>query len=226
MVSRPVQNASTTEDGAYTLNGAITDAALSAVSRNAGARWFIPSESEWYKAAYYDARTTAQGGPPADSHYWAYPTQSNSTPYSDQPPGNGAPTQSNTANYFSDDSISNGYNDGYAVTGSAIRSGSQNYLTNVGAYTSATSAYGTFDQGGNVWEWNEASLGGTSRGVRGGSWADSSIYLPASFGFSNSSATESDVVGFRVATMVPEPSTGVLAILACGLMSVLRKRFK
>ena len=36
------QNASTTEDGAYTLNGATSDAALNAVSRNANATWFIP----------------------------------------------------------------------------------------------------------------------------------------------------------------------------------------
>ena len=33
---------------------------------NAGATVFLPSESEWYKAAYYDPRTTAQGGPPSD----------------------------------------------------------------------------------------------------------------------------------------------------------------
>ena len=34
---------------------------LNAITRNAGAKWFIPSESEWYKAAYYD---------PAAGHYW------------------------------------------------------------------------------------------------------------------------------------------------------------
>jgi Sulfatase-modifying factor enzyme 1 len=54
------QNSSTTEDGAYTLNGATSKAALNAVSRNAGAKWFIPSENEWYKAAYY--QPAAQGG--------------------------------------------------------------------------------------------------------------------------------------------------------------------
>lgn len=54
------QNASTTEDGAYTLNGAISDAALYAVSRNANANWFIPSVNEWYKAAYH--QPADQGG--------------------------------------------------------------------------------------------------------------------------------------------------------------------
>jgi hypothetical protein len=63
------QNASTTEDGAYTLNGATLAIALNAVQRNAGAKWFIPTENEWYKAAYY--QPVGQGGD-ADS-YWAYP---------------------------------------------------------------------------------------------------------------------------------------------------------
>jgi hypothetical protein len=29
------------------------------MSRNAGARWFLTSENEWYKAAYYDATVAA-----------------------------------------------------------------------------------------------------------------------------------------------------------------------
>src|SRR5262249_17847780 len=58
----------TTETGAYTLNGAITSPALMAVSRNAGAKWILPTENEWYKAAYY--QPAAKGG---DSDgYWAY----------------------------------------------------------------------------------------------------------------------------------------------------------
>ena len=38
------------------------------------------------------------------------------------------------------------------------------------SYTGAASPNGTFDQGGNVWEWNEAIVDGTSRGLRGGSF--------------------------------------------------------
>jgi formylglycine-generating enzyme required for sulfatase activity len=59
----------TTETGAYTLNGDTTN--LMTETRNSGATYFIPSENEWYKAAYFD---------PANSTYWTYPTQSNSTP--------------------------------------------------------------------------------------------------------------------------------------------------
>jgi formylglycine-generating enzyme required for sulfatase activity len=40
----------TTETGAYTLNG---DVSSLMEARNPGAIYFIPSEDEWYKAAYY-----------------------------------------------------------------------------------------------------------------------------------------------------------------------------
>ena len=216
------QNASTTEDGAYPLNGAIADTALNAVSRNAGARWFISTENEWYKAAYH--QPAAQGGDLDD--YWLLPTRTNSTSYSDQPPGSGAPIRSNTANTDENDGLANGYNDGFAVTRLTSQSSSQNYLTDVGAYTSSTSPYGTFDQGGNVFEWNETLIDGSFRGLRGGSWIHPSNYMKATVRFDFDHPTkEFSTIGFRVAT-VPEPSTAVLAVMACGLMWGLRKRFK
>ncbi len=42
-----------TETGAYTLNGYFGPDGRD-ILRNPGATWFIPSEDEWYKAAYYD----------------------------------------------------------------------------------------------------------------------------------------------------------------------------
>ena len=62
--------AGSTETGAYTLNGD-TAVYFDGDTRNAGATYFIPSENEWYKAAYFN---------PSNSTYWTYPTQSNSTP--------------------------------------------------------------------------------------------------------------------------------------------------
>ena len=41
------------------------------ITRNAGATVFLPSENEWYKAAYYN---------PATSSYFQYPTSSNTAP--------------------------------------------------------------------------------------------------------------------------------------------------
>ena len=71
------QGTGDTETGAYTLLGGtpIPSNGLS-ITRNVGSTWFLPSENEWYKAAYY--QPAAQGGD-ADN-YWLYPTASNSAP--------------------------------------------------------------------------------------------------------------------------------------------------
>lgn len=57
-----------TETGAYTLNGL-----TGIISKNSGALYYIPTESEWYKAAYYKGGSTNAG-------YWNFATQSNSIP--------------------------------------------------------------------------------------------------------------------------------------------------
>ena len=146
------QGSGSTESGVYTIGSGYSE------TRNPSATYFIPSEDEWYKAAYHknDGVTAS---------YWRFPTSTDATPYSDQPPGSGSPTQSNTMNIRDDDGIANGYDDGYAVTGSTSTSSTQNYLTDVGAYTASLSPYGTFDQGGNVWEWIVTDTGLTTRGV-------------------------------------------------------------
>ena len=61
-----LQTAATTEDGAYTLTPAAI--AANSVLRNAAASVFLPSENEWYKAAYYD---------PIAGLYYDYPTGTN-----------------------------------------------------------------------------------------------------------------------------------------------------
>jgi formylglycine-generating enzyme required for sulfatase activity len=203
------QGAGDTETGAYTLGtlGAnAVPAAGSSIARNPGAKIFIPSENEWYKAAYYN---------PTAATYVDFPTGTDATPNSDQPPGALA-IQANAGNFYRS-TLEVGYNDGYAITGSTSYSSSQNYLTDVGAYEYSPSLYGTFDQGGNVWEWNEALISGSSRGLRGGSWYNSSINNSLSLGASGryglSPADESRNVGFRVA-MIPEPTSSTLALCA------------
>ena len=83
-VGTPGEVVGSTETGTYTLNGAVTDAALTVITRNSGATYFIPSENEWYKAAYYN---------PTTDTYWTYPTQSNTAP------GNTQSSTVNSANY-------------------------------------------------------------------------------------------------------------------------------
>jgi formylglycine-generating enzyme len=184
-----VQGPSTTESGAYTLNGATSSAALLAVTRESNATWAIPTEDEWYKAAYYKGGSTSAG-------YFHYSTSGDAAPGRDLADGAG-----NNANYY----IGNGL--------LPINTGT--YTTSVGQFLNSDSPYGTFDQGGNVWEWNEAVLGGAARGLRGGSFDDGSYVksLHASFRSGIYPAYESSSVGFRVAE-VPEP--GALALLALG----------
>jgi hypothetical protein len=59
----------TTLNGSYDLTDR-TVATLYALTRNPGARLFLPSADEWYKAGYYDAGTTS---------YKTYPLQTPST---------------------------------------------------------------------------------------------------------------------------------------------------
>jgi len=180
-------NGASTETGAYTLNGATTGVGF---TRNAGASWWIPSENEWYKAAYYKGGGTNAG-------YWVYPTQSDSAP------GNNIGGAANQANYYAGD---------YAVTQSGEYSSRQNYLTDGGAFSNSGSAYGTFDQAGNVWEWNDAVIG-SSRGRRGGAWG-SGYGLQSSDRNGSGPAFELNDVGFRVASVPASPA--MLVLLGAG----------
>jgi sulfatase modifying factor 1 len=200
-----------TENGTYTLQGGTpTPSNGNSITRNPGAKWWLPSENEWYKAAYHK-------NDGATGNYWDYPTSTDAVPYSDQPAGSDAPDPSNTANFYKDDFIANGYDDGFALSGSTS-SPTGNALTDAGAYALTTNPYGTFDQGGNVSEWNEALINGSSRGLRGGSW-NFTFFAPAEalraslrLGLIPPTG-ESSEIGFRVAS-IPEPATMCLGTMA------------
>jgi len=99
-------------------------------------------------------------------------------------------------------------------------------LTDVGSYAGSASPNGTFDQGGNVWEWNEALINGSNRGLRGGSFDDRAgpNSLAASFRDDFVPAFESGFVGIRVASPIPEPGTGVLLMTGLLGLSGWRRR--
>jgi formylglycine-generating enzyme required for sulfatase activity len=197
------QGSGSTETGAYTLVGGQTSG--TAPEKNSDAQFYIPTENQWYKAAYYKGGGTNAG-------YWDYATQS------DTAPGNTIGSGANQANY------NNGV---YAVTQSSSASSSQNYLTDVGAFTNSASAYGTFDQSGNVWEWNDLTgIAGSLRGRRGGRWASADFTLASSSRGTYDPSIENDSIGFRLVAPVPEPSTYAMALagLACGGYFVLRRR--
>ena len=181
-----------TESGAYTLNGATSDAALLAVTRNVGAAYFIPTENEWYKAAYYKGGGTNAG-------YWIYPTRSNTVPINilDSTGTNNANYAAGPPNYYSDPT---------------------NYLTPVGAFANSPGPYGTFDQAGDVWQPNETIVAGSYRGLRGGEW-DGGPGI-SSFRTGGSPSGYANMVGFRVASSLPEPNCLVMLLVAAVTLSV------
>jgi formylglycine-generating enzyme len=193
-----VEDASTTENGAYTLNAAISDAALLAVRRNSGATYFIPTQDEWYKAAYYR-------GSGNNADYWTYPTKSNTAPINIL-----SSTGTNNANFYD-----------YFGTGNRGNTDPTNQLTPVGAFSASPGPYGTYDMGGDVEQWNEAIIN-DYRGFLGGCWHFGSDFLNSRARGSASPTSNISIIGFRVASLaVPEPAsiilvvTGGLCLMAC-----------
>ena len=195
--------ATATETGSYTLNGATSG---NLVPRNAGAKVFLPSADEWYKAAFYN---------PATQDYYLWPTQSNSTPTAVLPTGNGTVATANAANLRGD------------------RGALDIRMTNVGTYVNTTSTYGLFDMLGNVTQMTDTAGTGGARGTPtqfqafGGSYATTTAQLgtwnssvAGPFRDGAPSLTEGlgvSTTGFRVAAVaVPEPGNMVAAAMGVG----------
>ena len=114
------------------------------------AKYFIPTENEWYKAAYYDPTLNSGSG-----GYWNYATKSNNvpTPVTANSVGDGSAGPSgNFANFNRDSDWNN--EDGLVTT----------VGTNGGP-----SYYGTFDQSGNAYEWVDENIG-SNKVIMGGYW--------------------------------------------------------
>ncbi len=161
--------------------------------RHKDAFYFLPTEDEWVKAAYWNGTTLQQyATKPGDSLFQ----------------GNGS---------------SGGWN--YQFGGDPGPEGSYEGPWNVGGGNEELN--GTYDMMGNVWEWMESphndpsypTDSSSSRGVRSGSWGYDSSHLVASYRNSGGPVSEYYVKGFRVASVVPEPTT--ITLLLCGLASLL-----
>jgi formylglycine-generating enzyme required for sulfatase activity len=201
-----------TEIGTYTIsNDGIVN---NTIARNLIAGYVLPTENEWYRAAYFDPRLEADGGPIGDDNYWTYPTMSDTvpTPATADGSGNVSNSGANVLNYNS----------------AADWNGEDGNVTTIGS-TGSSSYYGLLDAGGNVWEWNETISLGIFRGLRGGSYASGDPNsLSADDSFITVPTLESPTFGFRVAyaystAQIPEPNTLAYLVLA-GVIMQLRRR--
>ena len=153
-----------------------------------GTIYVLPTEDEWYKAAYFKSD---------GSGYTLYPT------------GDTLPVAGTDANY-------NGVNSAPWNVGSG-----------------SVENNGTYDMGGNVWEWGESAFDGTlddlaeSRVIRGGIWHAGDVLNSSARG-STDPVFDSFNLGFRVAALelqvVPEPSSVGLLIIGAMCCMLRRKR--
>lgn len=162
--------------------------------RNSNAHYFLPSEDEWYKAAYYDPNKSGGAG------YYDYATGSDTAP---------------TA-------VTGGTTSGTAVYGQSFGNGPAD-ITNAGglsAYGTMAQSGNVFEWAeSGATAPNDSA--GESRSLRGGSWLNASGTLAASGRAANSPTSEDIAVGFRVAA-VPEPSALLLTLI--GALGVVTRR--
>ena len=178
-----------TETGAYDVSY------TSPRAKTSGARYWIPTENEWYKAAYYSPNRNGAGV----GGYWKYATQrtiTDPTAITSDAVGNGPMppitpipepdniSGNNSANY-------EGSRTDWDV---AVNGNNVTTINNNGR----SSFYGTYDQTGNVHEWNDNNT--SMPGIRGGAWDSSATYVSSSFRNIALSTAKYNNVGFRVAS--------------------------
>jgi len=197
-------NTSTGHVAAYQLNPALTSLTLWSSAeawqvggenlyRNKDAYYFLPSENEWYKAAY-------QKNDGVTANYWDYPTASNIAPIAV-----GSGTGVGTAVY---DRLA-------SVPAGVFNAGGLSAYGTMGQGGNVWEWMETAEDGIN----NSSS---EDRGIRGGYWDDSEDDLRSSEQEDREPTDSDSHVGFRVAS-VPEPSAVALMIGAGVLALVRRR---
>jgi formylglycine-generating enzyme required for sulfatase activity len=141
--------------------------------RNANCVYFLPSENEWYKAAYYDpAKNGGSGG------YWLYPTGSDNAP---------SPVASGTA---AGTAVYNQPGNGPA---SVFQAGG------LSPYGTMGQGGNVFQWEESAWDGNN-DVSQEFRGIRGGGWNDYAYALQSSTrNYLYYPDRGSDIIGFRVA---------------------------
>ena len=192
------QGGGDTEDGAYTiLGGTPIPSNGDSITRNPAARWFLPNEDEWYKAAYYDP----------SGFYYDYPNGSDTAPNNNLP----STDTGNSANFGgAAGNILYPYTDAGAYPLSKSPYGTSDQGGNVWEWTETPHNVTDRVTRGGGWKDSSDSM---------------ATFQGASRGFSdpfNEGTSTSPAPGFRVASamIIPEPMSLTLVLAATATLVV------
>jgi formylglycine-generating enzyme required for sulfatase activity len=166
--------------------------------RNVDAKWFLPTEDEWYKAAFYN---------PGLAAYYDYETGTNVAP-------DNHPTTSdsgNSANYATANGSGN-----YPLTSAGAYAQSASPF---GTFDQAGNVWEWTES-----EYKDAVVG-LGRTLRGGYLNGTTTMMRANNRLGRSEPISGADVGFRMASIaVPEPSTILFAAVAFATLSIRRRK--
>ena len=171
------------------------------VSHSPGARFWIPTFDEWYKAAYFDPHKNGANQP----GYWLYPTTSDTAPISGLP------------------------EDGGETSAGVLQTVPQIEYPPTAAYFNVTSPWGLWDMSGGYSEWTEgvsqfADLP-DGRLVMGSRQGDPNGWQLTdwSVGWPGIALPRSGYQGLRIASRVPEPAV-FSGVTLWGVFSITHRR--
>lgn len=171
-----------------------------------GTTYFVPTENEWYKAAYYDPNK------PGGAGYYSWATGSNT-----KPTAVFSGTSANTAVF----------NNGTTIPTAPAFVDQSGGLSPYGTMGQGGNVF-EFNEG----NWTPSSLSTANRGRRGGYWGESGFMQNTNQGAMNGvsttgSASQAERQGFRVTQIAPVPEPGTVTMLivaAAGLLVFTRRR--
>jgi formylglycine-generating enzyme required for sulfatase activity len=162
--------------------------------RNKDAYYFLPSENEWYKAAYYNA---------AGTNYFLYPTASSSAPAAVA-----SGTNAGTAVY----------NNSVASVPAIVDSAG-----GLSPYGTMGQGGNVFEWNESAFDGANSSSS-ESRTIRGGLWDGAEVFLRSSFRFDSVPAFESREIGFRVASVPEPSTYALLLMAGAGWLLWRRRK--
>ena len=162
--------------------------------RNKDAYYFLPSENEWYKAAYYNA---------AGTNYFLYPTASSSAPAAVASGTNGGSAV---------------YNNSVASVPAIVDSAG-----GLSPYGTMGQGGNVFEWNESAFDGANSSSS-ESRTIRGGLWDGAEVFLRSSFRFDSVPAFESREIGFRVASVPEPSTYALILMAGAGWLLWRRRK--